>query len=260
MEWFREARFGMFIHWGLYSQPAGEWKNQTVSGGAEWIQKYLSIPTSEYAQLTTTWNPTRYDPREWVRQMKAAGIRYICITSKHHDGFCLWPTRLNTDWNVSVTPGGKDLLKPLAEACHEAGIRFCLYHSVLDWHHPDLPARPTFNVSASSRREHTRYKQDYLYPQLRELFTNYSPISMVWLDGTWDSAWTSADGKELEQSIRSLQPDVVINNRSGYKPPQPDFDFEIENPYGYIFSGDYISPEGEVPPTGLPGIDWETCQ
>jgi len=260
MEWFREAKFGMFIHWGLYSQLAGEWKNQTVSGGAEWIQKYLSIPTSEYSELTKTWNPTAYNARAWVRQMKAAGVRYICITTKHHDGFCLWPTETNDDWNISITPGGKDLLKPLAEACREEGVVFCLYHSVLDWRHSDWPARLAFNDYATGTPDKERFKKEYLFPQLKELFTNYGDIGMLWLDGTWDGEWTSEDGKELEDYIRTLQPSVVLNNRSGYKPPQRKYDFHVENAYSYITAGDYISPEGEVPPTGLPGIDWETCQ
>lgn len=260
MQWFREARFGMFIHWGLYSQLAGEWKDKTVGGGAEWIQKYLEIPSSEYSRLARTWNPTRYDPRAWVRLMKAAGVRYVCITTKHHDGFCLWPTAANKDWNIAVTPYGKDLLQPLADACREEGIIFCLYHSILDWHHSDWPVRPEFNDYAKGAPDKERYKRDYLYPQLKELFTRYGRIGMLWLDGTWDGAWTSEDGKALEDYIRALQPSVVLNNRSGYKPPQPKLDFEVGNAYSYTFAGDYISPEGEVPPTGLPGIDWETCQ
>lgn len=260
MQWFRDAKFGMFIHWGLYSQLGGEWKNQTVTGGAEWIQKYLSIPTSEYEKLAKSWEPTHYDPRSWVKLMKRAGVRYACITSKHHDGFCLWPTRTNKDWNISITPYGKDLLKPLAEACREEGLRFSLYHSVLDWRHEDWPARLRFNDHAAGKPDKERFKKQYLFPQLEELFTNYGDIGMLWLDGTWDVEWTSKDGEDLEAYIRKLQPGVVLNNRSGYKPPQPDYDFKIHNRYSYIFSGDYISPEGEVPPTGLPGIDWETCQ
>jgi len=260
MQWFREARFGMFIHWGLYSQLAGEWQDRTVSGGAEWIQLSLGIPSSEYSSLAKTWNPTAYEAREWVRLMKAAGVRYICITSKHHDGFCLWPTALNDNWNVSVTPHGKDLLAPLADACREEGIKFCLYHSVLDWHHPDWPSRPAINDSASGTPDKERFKKDYLFPQLKELLSNYGEIGMLWLDGTWDEAWTSADGRELEAYIRTLQPSLVLNNRSGYIPPQPEYDFHIGNTYSYISAGDYISPEGEVPPTGLPGLDWETCQ
>jgi alpha-L-fucosidase len=260
MQWFREAKFGMFIHWGLYSQLAGEWKDQTIMGGAEWIQSYVKIPSSQYSPLAKTWNPSKYNAREWVRQMKAAGIKYICITTKHHDGFCLWPTKMNDDWNISITPGGQDLLKPLAEACHEEGMQFCIYHSVLDWHHPDWPARPAFNDYAQGKPDKARFKT-YLYGQLKELFSNYGPIGMVWFDGTWDSkAWTSDDGKELEDYTRSLQPSVILDNRSGYVPPQRKLDVAITNAYSYIQAGDYISPEGEVPSTGLPGLDWETCQ
>jgi len=260
MQWFRDAKFGMFIHWGLYSQLAGEWQGQTVTGGAEWIQNYLKIPSSQYSGLAKTWNPTKYDPRAWVRLMKAAGVKYICITTKHHDGFCLWPTKMNDDWNIGVTPGGKDLLKPLAAACHAEGIQFCVYHSVMDWHHPDWPGRPEFNDYAQGTPDKAKFKQ-YLYGELKELFSNYGSIGMVWYDGTWDrNIWTSQDGLELENYTRSLQPSVILNNRSGYLPPQRKLPFGVANSYGYVFAGDYISPEGEVPPTGLPGIDWETCQ
>lgn len=260
MQWFRDAKFGMFIHWGLYSQLAGEWRDKTVTGGAEWIQKYLEIPSSQYSTLVKTWNPTNYDAREWVRLMKAAGVKYVCITTKHHDGFCLWPTKMNDDWNVSLTAGGKDLLKPLADACHAEGLQFCIYHSVLDWHHQEWPGRPPFNDYAKGQPDKARFK-NYLYGELKELFTNYGPIGMVWYDGTWDrSVWTSQDGKELEDYTRSLQPSVILDNRSGWVPPQRKLAFEVKNDYGYVFAGDYISPEGEVPPTGLPGIDWETCQ
>ena len=260
MQWFRDAKFGMFIHWGLYSQLAGEWQNKTVTGGAEWIQSILAIPSSQYSPLAKTWTPSKYNPRDWVCLMKAAGIRYICITTKHHDGFCLWPTKMNEDWNISVTPGGKDLLKPLAEACRAEGVKFCIYHSVMDWHHPDWPGRPGFNDYAKSAPDKARFKA-YLYGQLKELFTHYGPIWMVWFDGTWDrGAWTSEDGKALEDYTRSLQPSVILDNRSGYRPPQRKLDVAIANAYGYIQAGDYISPEGEVPATGLPGIDWETCQ
>ena len=260
MQWFRDAKFGMFIHWGLYSQLAGEWHDKTVTGGAEWIQKYLEIPSSQYSTLVKTWNPTNYDAREWVRLMKAAGVKYVCITTKHHDGFCLWPTKMNDDWNVSLTAGGKDLLKPLADACHAEGLQFCIYHSVLDWHHQEWPGRPSFNDYAKGPPDKARFK-NYLYGELKELFANYGPIGMVWYDGTWDrSVWTSADGKALENYTRSLQPSVILDNRSGWVPPQRKLAFEVKNDYGYVFAGDYISPEGEVPPTGLPGIDWETCQ
>jgi len=260
MQWFRDAKFGMFIHWGLYSQLAGEWQDKTIGGGAEWIQYNLNIPSSQYSPLAKTWNPSQYNPRDWVRLMKAAGIKYICITTKHHDGFCLWPTKMNDDWNITITPGGNDLLKPLAKACREEGVKFCIYHSVMDWHHPDWPGRPAYNDYAKNPPDKARFKT-YLYGQLKELFTNYGPIGMVWFDGTWDrKSWTSDDGKALEEYTRSLQPSVILDNRSGYLPPQRKLKIAVANSYGYVFAGDYISPEGEVPATGLPGIDWETCQ
>jgi alpha-L-fucosidase len=260
MEWFRDAKLGIFIHWGLYSQLAGQWQDRKTMRAAEWIQEVLHIPTSEYAKLVPTWDYSKYDARAWVKLMKAAGAKYICITTKHHDGFALWPTKTNDDWNIMLTKDQKDLLKPLAEACREEGVKFSIYHSILDWRHKDWPGRPVYNDYATGTPDKERYKKEYLYPQLKELFSNYGDIGMLWLDGTWDGVWTSEDGKQLEEYIRTLQPSVVLNNRSGYKPPQPKYDFTIHNAYSYIFAGDYISPEGEIPPTGLPGIDWETCQ
>ena len=260
MRWFREARFGMFIHWGLYSQLAGEWQDQKVTGGAEWIQKYLEIPSSQYSPLAKKFTAPRFNADAWVMAMANAGVKYLCITTKHHDGFCMWPTKLNNDWNIATTPFGRDPLKELSEACKRHGVTFCIYHSVLDWHHADWPGRPKFNDYATGTPDKEKFR-NYLYGQLDELFTNYGPIGMIWLDGTWDrNIWTSDDGKQLEDHLRSLQPSVVINNRSGYLPPQPKLEIKIDNAYSYTFAGDYISPEGEVPSTGLPGIDWETCQ
>ncbi len=260
MQWFREARFGMFIHWGLYSQLAGEWRDKTVMGGAEWIQNYLAIPSSQYRPLAQSFRPTKFDADQWLALMQRAGVRYIAVTTKHHDGFCLWPTQQNSDWNIRATPFGRDPMRELSEACARHGVRFGIYHSVLDWQHPDWPKRPAYNDIAGGTPDKTRFRS-YLHEQLRELLTQYGPVSLIWFDGTWDrDAWTSEDGLELERFARSLQPQVILNNRSGYLPPQRKLDFEVANAYGYVFSGDYISPEGEVPPTGLPGIDWETCQ
>lgn len=260
MQWFRDAHFGLFIHWGLYSQLAGEWQDKTVTGGAEWIQNYLNIPTSQYRQLVGQFNPVKFNADDWVRLMARAGVKYIAITSKHHDGFAMWPTRQNADWNIGVTPFKRDPLKELSEACARRNVRFGVYHSVLDWHHPDWPVRPAYNDLATAPPDKARFTT-YLYGQLKELFTRYGPISLLWFDGTWDrKAWTSEDGKALEEYARSLQPSVILNNRSGYVPPQRKLDFDVANAYGYVFAGDYISPEGEVPPTGLPGTDWETCQ
>jgi alpha-L-fucosidase len=247
MRWFNDARFGMFIHWGLYSQLGGEWQDKHVTGGAEWIQKYLEIPSSQYSPLAKSFTARDFDADEWVKAIANAGVKYICVTTKHHDGFCMWPTKLNDDWNITITPFKRDPLKELSEACKRHNVTFCIYHSILDWHHPDWPGRPAFNDYAKGTPDKERFR-NYLYGQLRELFTNYGEIGMIWLDGSWDRQhWTSDDGKQLEDFIRTLQPSVVINNRSGYLPPQPKLDIQIENTYSYVFAGDYISPEGEVP-------------
>lgn len=270
MQWFRDAKFGMFIHWGLYSQLAGEWQDKTVGGGAEWIQNTLAIPSSQYSQLAKHWNPAKYDPRAWVHLMKSAGIKYIAVTTKHHDGFCLWPTKLNDDWNISITPNGKDLLNPLAEACAAEGVRFGIYHSIPDWHHPDWPARPAFNDYAKDRGapDLERYKKEYLFPQLRELLTNYGKVSLLWLDDggmARPPLWSHKDGQDLEEFIRSVDREVVLDDRSQAKPFISMFSHGGVVDSGPAakytnHSGDYITPEGAVPATGLPGIDWETCQ
>src|SRR5919201_310618 len=136
LEWFRAARFGMFIHWGLYAIPAGEWKGRRTENIGEWIMKNLRIPAAEYETLVPRFNPVRYDAREWVRIAKDAGVKYVVITSKHHDGFALFDSKVS-DYDVMATPFKRDILKELAQACREAGIRLGFYHSILDWHHPD---------------------------------------------------------------------------------------------------------------------------
>lgn len=261
MQWFKEARFGLFIHWGTYSQLGGEW-NGAVSENGEWIQEMLGIPSTKYQQYVKSFNPVKYNPEEWAGLFKKAGLKYICITSKHHDGFSLWDSKVNNDWDMQVTPYKKDLLTPLAKACSKEGIKYCLYYSVLDWHHPDWPGRPWFNDIVKVAPDKQRYINNYMYPQLKELFKDKN-IGMIWLDGTWDEKnWSSEDGRKLEEYIHSLQPSVIINNRSGYLPPQPKFDFlsKIKHPYGFIVRGDYITPERDVPPSQLPGLVWETCQ
>ncbi|MEG0889238.1 MAG: alpha-L-fucosidase [Bacteroides sp.] len=261
MKWFKDAKFGLFIHWGAYSTLGGEWDGK-VSTNGEWIQEMLNIPSSKYQEYVKSFNPVKYNPDEWAHIFKEAGLKYICITTKHHDGFCLWDSKVNNDWDIAVSKSEKDLLTPLAAACRDVGIKYCIYHSVLDWHHPDWPGRPAYNDLASGAPNKERYVKEYLYPQLKELFTDQE-IGMIWFDGTWDEKnWSSEDGRQLEEYTRSLQPDVIINNRSGYLPSQPKFDFlsDIKHPYGFIIRGDYITPERDVPPAQMPGLVWETCQ
>jgi len=136
MAWWRDARFGMFIHWGLYALPAGEWNGRPVAGIGEWIMDRANIPVKDYETLAGQFNPARFNAAEWVRIAKDAGAKYIVITSKHHDGFCLFATE-TTDWDVvDATPYGKDLLAPLAAECRKQGLKLCTYYSIMDWHHP----------------------------------------------------------------------------------------------------------------------------
>ncbi|UCD76260.1 MAG: alpha-L-fucosidase, partial [Phycisphaerales bacterium] len=134
--WWREARFGMFIHWGLYAIPAGEWEGKAIPGIGEWIMYRAQIPVADYEPLKDQFNPVRFDADQWVRLAKAAGMKYIVITSKHHDGFCLFDSAY-TDYDVMSTPFARDILKELSEACERGGLRMCWYHSIMDWHHPD---------------------------------------------------------------------------------------------------------------------------
>ena len=254
MEWFNEARFGMFIHWGLYAQPAGVWNGKPVKGIGEWIQSKAAIPVSDYSPLQKTFNPVKYDPDAWVRAAKNAGMKYIVITSKHHDGFCLWESQY-TDWDIGGTPYKKDLLKPLAEACHKHGLKICWYHSIMDWHHPD------YGKKAKWRGNHDNPKPDmdaytaHMKNQLQELLTNFGDIGIVWFDGEWEDAWTHERGIDLYNYCRSLQPGTIVNNRvdKGRRGM-------AGMSKGDEFRGDYGTPEQEIPHTGFgPGVYWESC-
>lgn len=259
MEWWKDARFGMFIHWGLYAVPAGEYKGEQVEGIGEWIMNSLNIPIDEYEQFAEEFNPTQYDAKEWVRIAKDAGMKYIVITSKHHDGFALWDSDV-TEWDVvDATPYEKDLLKQLADACEEEGIELCFYHSIMDWHHPYAQAmwEPNYNQGRDSENVNPnfqKYIDEYMKPQLKELLTEYGDIGVLWFDGEWVPAYTSEMGKDVYNYVRNLQPDIIINNRvdKGRKGME-GLDAEGD------FAGDFGTPEQEIPDTGIPGVDWESC-
>jgi len=141
MAWFRDAKFGMFIHWGLYAVPAGVWDGKEAPSCGEWIMSSAKIPTSQYEKLVPQFNPVKFDAKTWVALAKEAGMKYLVITSKHHDGFAIYPSKL-TDWCIRSTPFQRDPLMELSEECRKAGIKFCLYHSIMDWHHPQYAPRP----------------------------------------------------------------------------------------------------------------------
>lgn len=203
MAWFEDARFGMFIHWGLYAVPAGEWKGKAVPGIGEWIMETAKIPPSEYEPLAKQFNPVQFNADEWVRIAKDAGMKYIVITSKHHDGFGLWPSALG-DWNIRRTPFQRDPLKELSDACRKAGIRLCFYHSIMDWHHPDWGTRRPWYDLPAGEPDMDRYVE-YMKGQLKELITRYGPLGILWFDGEWERAWTHERAVDLYNYVRSLR-------------------------------------------------------
>lgn len=251
MQWWREARFGMFIHWGLYAVPAGEWKGSTRH--AEWIRTTAEIPLAAYDQFVQQFNPVFFNAEAWVQMAKDAGMKYITITSKHHDGFCLWDSK-ETDFDIMRTPFKRDVLKELADACRKiGGIKLCFYHSIMDWHHPDYNERRPWEkdrpVEGTDRKRYIRYMK----AQLKELITQYGDIGVIWFDGEWEGFWTHADGVDLYNYVRSLKPDIIINNR-------------VDKGRGGMagmttagYAGDFGTPEQEIPETGFPGVDWESC-
>jgi len=251
MQWWREARFGLFIHWGLYAIPAGEWQGD--KSHAEWIRTTAKIPLEEYDKFVQQFNPVKFNPADWVRMAKSAGMKYIVITSKHHDGFCLFDSK-HTDFDVMSTPFKRDVLKELSEACRAEGLEMCWYHSIMDWHHPDyLPRRDWEKNRPAAGASFDRYVR-HMKNQLKELVGNYGEIGVLWFDGEWESTWNGNYGTDLYHYVRSLQPDIIINNRVGAgRAGMAGMTKEGE------FSGDFGTPEQEIPATGLPGIDWETC-
>lgn len=251
MAWFREARFGMFIHWGVYSVPAGQYKDKTHYG--EWFLEETHMPVSQYEQYAAEFNPVQFDAREWVRLAKNAGMKYLVITSKHHDGFGLWRSGL-TDWCIKRTPFTRDPLKELAAACQSAGITFCLYHSIMDWHHPDWGTRRAWNDRAPATPPDMDRYVDFMKGQLKELVSGYGPLGILWFDGEWEKPWTHERGVDLYNYVRSLQPSIIVNNRVGKGRAGMN---GMDQGQGV---GDYGTPEQEIPPTGFgPGVDWESC-
>lgn len=251
MQWWREERFGLFIHWGLYAIPAGEWNGKTDYG--EWIRTSAQIPIEEYDKFVQQFNPTKFNAEEWVRLAKEAGMKYIVITTKHHDGFCLFDSK-QTDFDVMSTPFKRDIMKELSEACRSAGLKMCWYHSIMDWHHPDyLPRRESEKNRSAAGADFDRYVR-HMKAQLQELLTNYGKIGVLWFDGEWESTWNTTYGRDLYKYVRSLQSDIIINNRVGAgRSGMEGFTKAGE------FAGDFGTPEQQIPATGLAGVDWETC-
>lgn len=158
MKWFREAKFGLFIHWGLYSVPAGEWKEKKSYG--EWISERAHIPMSEYEKYRDQFNPVKFDAAEWVALAKQAGMKYVVVTSKHHEGFAMFHTKQN-DWSIESTPFKRDPLKELSDECKKAGLKFCVYYSIMDWHHPDYAPRRKWHNTAKGEPDMSRSSRNW---------------------------------------------------------------------------------------------------
>jgi alpha-L-fucosidase len=213
----------------------------------------MKIPDSQYAKLVPQFNPVQFNARQWVRIAKSAGMKYIVITSKHHDGFGMFRSDM-TDWCIKSTPFQRDPLKELSEACQAEGVKLCFYHSIMDWHHPDYLPRKPWNDLASPNPNFDNYVA-YMKGELKELLTRYGPLGILWFDGEWEDTWTPERGEDLYNYVRGLQPDIIVNNRVG----KARAGMNGMNKNGDRV-GDYGTPEQQIPATGFgPGVYWESC-
>ena len=250
MAWWHEAKFGMFIHWGVYSEAGGEWKGTT--NYAEWLQFEAKIPIAEYTDLARKFDPQKFDAEAWVKAAKDAGMKYLVITAKHHDGFAMYDSPSDPYNIMKVTPFKRDPIKELAGACRQQGIRFCVYYSLgRDWHDPDVPTGTPGSKSwppgcrsnltdfpDENKKDFAKYFERKVKPQVRELLTQYGPIGIMWFDTP--EKINKAQSVELLAMIRELQPDCIVNVRIGNG------------------LGDYGTPEQEIP-SGKSVKPWETC-
>lgn len=256
-KWFMEARFGMFIHWGLYSIPAR----------GEWVRSHEKMSIEEYEKYFHLFDPSDYDPRQWAKLAKKAGMRYAVLTAKHHDGFCLFDSKL-TDYKSTNTKAGRDLVREFLDAFRAEGLRVGLYFSIIDWHHPDFPK---YGDRQHPMRNNEAYKDEtinfdryleYMHGQVNELVANYGKLDLLWFDFSYDDmAGEKWRAKELVDMVRTYQPDVVIDNRLEGAGDNHG-SIATRNPLSY--SGDFASPEQVIPPTGIRDEDgtpipWELC-
>ena len=257
VQWFTEARFGLFVHWGLYAIP----------GRGEWVMSTERIPVSEYEPYMQEFNPTHYDPADWARRAKAAGMQYAILTAKHHDGFCLFDSKL-TDYKSTNTPCGRDLVREFVDAVRAEGLKVGLYYSIMDWHHPDFPKWGDEN---HPMRDNPAYKDEkidfdnylkYMHGQVEELVTGYGKIDILWFDYAYGDlrgeAWRATD---LVRMVRRHQPHVIIDNR--LETSGEGFGSAVTAEPAE-FCGDFVSPEQIIPPEGIRNVfgepvPWELC-
>ena len=227
-KWFKEAQYGMMVHWGLYALLGGEWKGTVMPGIAEWAQSYFRIPNAEYARLAKVFNPIYFNADEWVQIARDAGMEYIVFTSKHHDGFAMFRSKVSPYNIVDATPFGRDVVGELAEACRKHGLKLGLYYSQdLDWHEPDGGGYTHGNTwgggTASwtnnwdypdkEKKDFARYFEGKAKPQIREILTQYGDICLIWFDIGFTP--TKEQSNSLYDMVRALQPGCLINSRIG---------------------------------------------
>ena len=256
-DWFRKARFGMFIHWGLYAIPSR----------GEWVRSQEKIPLEKYQQYFNEFKAEEYKPKEWAALAKKAGMKYAILTAKHHDGFCLWDTKL-TDYKSTKTPAGRDLVREYLEAFRAEGIKVGLYFSIVDWHHNDYPHFEDWYHPMRENKDYNNEKRDlnryieFMHGQVRELLTEYGSLDIMWFDFSYGKmAGDTWKAQELINMVRSLQPHIIIDNRlegSGEKSGT----ILTDNPSD--FAGDFACPEQMIPPSGITNqsgqsVPWEAC-
>jgi alpha-L-fucosidase len=254
--WFREAKFGLFIHWGLYAIPAGEWKGREIAGIGEWIMNRGKIPVDEYAALAQQFNPVKFNAEEWVLLAKDAGMKYIAITSKHHDGFALFHSKTSRYNVVDATPFQRDIIKELAAACRKHGLRFGLYYSQSqDWYHAGGEAAGG-KWDPKQQGDFDTYLRTIAEPQVREVLTGYGPLSLIWFDTPLNM--NEQRVAPFVNAIRTLQPSCLINSRLLLRGADIK-NLTAEQIAKAAEAGcDYISRgDNEIPPTAVPGL-WET--
>lgn len=239
MAWWKDAHFGMFIHWGIYSVPAGTYNGKQIPGIGEWIMNRGKIPMAEYQKYASQFNPVKYNAEEWVKLAKEAGMKYIVITSKHHDGFAMFKSDASNFNIVDATPFKRDAIKELAAACKKYNMKLGLYYSqAQDWNHPGGAANGG-QWDPMQKGSMDEYLDKIAIPQIKEILTKYGTISVLWFDTPTDMTKERA---EKILPLLKIQPNIIWNNRLGG---------------GY--SGDLETPEQSIPSTGIPGKNWESC-
>ena len=256
MKRFRDNRLGAFIHWGLYAIPGGEWNGKVYGGAAEWLKSWAKVPADEWLSLMDQWNPTSFDAKAWARMAKQMGVKYVKITTKHHEGFCLWPSKY-TKYTVANTPYKKDILGEMVKAFNDEGIDVHFYFSVMDWSHPDY----RYDIKSKEDEEAFDRFLEFTDNQLRELATNYPTVKDFWFDGTWDASikkngwWTA----HVEQMLKERLPGVTINSRLR----ADDHGKRHFDSNGHLM-GDYESGYERTLPDPVKDLqvtrrDWEAC-